>query len=50
VVVAINRRRDRQDKIKIKPVHPSRATTKAAADRLRGLQWVDDPERGPENK
>jgi len=49
-VDTITTRKEAQDKIKIKPVDPSKATTKAQADRLRGLQWVDDPERGPENK
>jgi len=44
------KRKGQENSIVIKPVDLSGATRKEDLDRLRGLQWFDDPERGPENK
>lgn len=45
--------RDRQPNpngFRIKPVEAGRAVRKEDLDRMRGLQWKKDPERGPENR
>ncbi|HHV63223.1 MAG TPA: hypothetical protein GXX51_11375 [Firmicutes bacterium] len=47
---AAGRRTGGHDKVKMKPMDLRAAVTKEAADRLRGLQWVNDPERGPEHE